>query len=173
VCGVNGHTYLNSCLAAETNVAIAHTGACTPEEVAASIPPGAPTERQERTSPTVRERVTNVFSRGTNEEEEVTVPPPATNDPEVATQSSRPAWVDTVISLIEATEPTHPPMYIEQCTREGFTYYLEANGTGDVVSTAYTTDGTIICYPNRDFSNSCPDEVIFRGNCARVYIDNR
>lgn len=163
VCGVNGHSYDNACIAAQSGIEIAREGLCSAEEIAANNPTIAPKNNAR----------TNVISTAksyiSNRGNEPTIPP-VNDDPAVAAQGKNPAWLASVIALIEGRGPTVPRTYINICSLGNTTVYLQTNGTNDLPSTLYNEQGEILCNPNRDFAGRCPSNGVPTG-CERVYTD--
>lgn len=167
VCGVNGHSYANRCIAVQAGISLAHEGMCTETEIDAASP-RLITRANSRTS--AIERATQIIS---NNQQSTSATPPPTLDPAVSTQGATPDWLSTVIALIEAENPTSPRMHVDACIYNSRVVYYETNGTEELPSTAYDTNGAIICNPNRDFAGFCPSFASKKSGCERVYTDNR
>lgn len=172
VCGVNGHSYINTCIAAQAGIAIAHEGMCTAEEIAANSPAlEQSTSKRSNVITRAKETISNKLP--SNDEQVNEDVPPPTPDPEVPTQGSNPEWLEMVIALIEAQPVREPRMYIDLCPRGSDDIaYFETNGTDAVASTLYNQNGAIICNPNRDFAGVCPNTVSYN-SCSRIYTDER
>lgn len=163
VCGVNGHTYTNSCIAAQAAVTVAREGRCTAEEIAANMPV-VDTTNDTRTS-IIQQANTYI----TNNTPVANTPAPV-NDPAVQRQGNNPAWLASVIALVEGRGPTTPRTYIDVCRQNNQIVYLQTNGTNALPSTLYTNTGSVLCNPNRDFAGRCPASGIV-SSCSRIYTD--
>lgn len=172
VCGVNGHSYENSCIAAQAGIEVAREGMCDEAAIDAVAP-------ERKTAVTTRQTaiqkasslVTRDTRTGNAADEPRELPPPIDTTPPETEQGTAPEWIATVIALIEASAPTTPRTYIDACSADGARVYLESNGTADIPSTLYDTDGDIICNPNRDFAGICPS--VPTNSCTRIYTDSR
>lgn len=164
VCGTNGHTYTNACIAAQSGVSIAREGRCSAEEIAASIPTAETTNTDTRTQ-TIS--TANTYISGNSNTPSLSSSNEGT---EAKDQQYNQAWLASVIALIEGRGPTTPRTYIDICRQGNNTVYLQTNGTNNLPSTLYTARGEILCNPNRDFAGRCPGTGAPTG-CSRVYTD--
>jgi hypothetical protein len=163
VCGVNGHTYTNACIAAQAGIKVAREGRCTAEEIAANMPV-VDTTNDTRTS--IVQQASTYIS---NNLSTPNTPAPI-NDPEVQQQGNNPAWLASVIALIEGRGPTTPRTYIDVCRQNNQIVYLQTNGTNALPSTLYNSSGEVLCNPNRDFAGRCPASGIV-SSCSRIFTD--
>lgn len=170
VCGTNGHSYENKCIATQVGIEIASVGMCDEAIIEANA-------KARKTSETNRanviERAKALVSKKSNGSGAGDVPPPV-DDPEIdAALEEAPEWLGTVIALIEADTPTSPRTYVDACVHNGKVVYHETNGTDNIPSTLYNANGAIKCNPNRDFGGLCPNFDPAKSGCERVYTDER
>ncbi len=148
VCGADGHNYSNHCVAAQQNVKILHEGLCTESEQANPLTTQSPTAAIPNTS--------NNGSVVPQNEQQTKEPAP---------------WLSTLFDLIQSQQPLNPRTFVERCNYAGETYYHYVEGCKNCFSILYNYDSTIACFPNNDINISCPGN--FKGNCTRIWRDNR
>lgn len=147
VCGIDGKTYTNRCLAEQAAMLVDYEGACTVID----------TEQKLEDAEAVEVRVTEertTFTRDTNP------PPSASRSTFRSTRSSNtgplvseedlvePVWRGNVMSL--------GGLRMEQCYLSRRTYYY----VDTQIDVLYDSDGEVVCYPEADINGNCPDDFI-------------
>lgn len=87
--------------------------------------------------------------------------------------AEEPDWLDIVKNFILSQPAESPRAHLDRCYYSGSVVYLKASGCAGCYDSLYDRDGKIICYPNHDFSDSCPSFSTATANCARVWTDSR
>jgi len=158
VCGTDGKTYTNGCIAEFLGVQIAEHNAC--EGNSETGPNTA------NTSPIVdvsvlpeRNSRTGSGSSRTDSNDRRT-PTPGTTE-----SANTNAWVEIPLSLLQSTANTNAR--IDRCTQNGQTTFF----VHDDFPTLYNTKGEVICYPEHDINNACPSYITsgtYTNSCTRV-----
>jgi hypothetical protein len=190
VCGDDGYTYANICVAEANQVQVLSMGTCeiVLDPNIRKTSPIDPTT-QERTNGLkkfVRNEVLLEEDRQTTKqttdqttqtqpepvaddsESEVfpTNPPAPTEQPtplaEPINRSELPDWLETLISLNDTTSQAGKKTFIERCTFSDTTvfYQGEQSTDGSTFSTLYNAQGDTLCYPSNDFAGTCPSYFI-------------
>lgn len=146
VCGTDGFTYTNTCIAEAQKVTIFHDGAC--KDVAELLEADDPTEPQTDTKKTNSTKNTN------NTKNENT---------SIVSESGSTEWLET-IKQFASKESSTTPVRIEKCTLQGKNVYKK---TGDV-EILYNTAGTLLCFPNKDPNGVCPAQLSTAA-CATIW----
>lgn len=150
VCGIDGQTYINACIAQVSGITVASQGACaTPVTLQ---PDDRVTERRQTSirnyTRQAQERFTSSRSNtsGTNEE-----PPelPQTNEP-------YPSWVE--VSATFLLQSGDPNARIEQCSVANETYYYQRS-CPTCFSVLFDDEGDVACFPNNDITGECPEQI--------------
>jgi len=152
VCGTDGLTYANECIAKVNNVELNHPGICleTQQDVTKTTKVEGGTTAKKTNSKTTTE---------TTESEIINL-----------------EWLDLVISLIKNEPKKNPVAYIDKCVYGDEVIFYQSDGCSDCYSILYNEAGASICYPSNDLNASCPDyfNVSDRSrNCTRFWTDAR
>ena len=150
VCGVDGRTYTNACIAAQQRVALASSdGPCIARETDAT-----PLARLQETQTKGNNRSfsgntgSSIDSKSVNTGENgIPSAPPQVDE--------YPPWIDISISLLNEDNSTKMAT-IEECQYDNRTYFLHLERCPDCFSILQTREGSIVCYPHNDISGSCP-----------------
>lgn len=156
VCGANGVTYTNTCLAQVQGIIISHTGACSQAEQQKNEPQKNPTADSVNSS--ANSQTKNTISTDGNT---------STNDL---------GWLTVTKDFALSAPKSNPPAFIEKCSYSGNTSYYFSPGCDSCITTLYNKTGNIICYPSNDLDNTCPTYFTgaYRSNyCTKVWKDNR
>jgi putative hemolysin len=127
VCGEDGNTYINQCIANLQQIRILHSGACTAEETA-NASQQQTTIQQPQGTPSIED-----IQKGTYTQEST-------------------LWVNTLANLLSQKEGSR----IEKCTFGDDALYYQQEGCPDCFSTLYNSGGDIICFPHNDLAGTCP-----------------
>ncbi len=141
VCGEDGRTYVNDCVAELQGVNVTEEGACasyvTLEGVADETDASGRKVRTVRPTPsrTVRDSSSGSTSSRTRD-----VP------------ASSPDWLDVLVALMKG-DASLTTASVDSCKVGSRTYYVQR---GDF-SVLYDTRGQAMCYPGRDVYDTCPE----------------
>lgn len=151
VCGTDGFTYVNRCIAKLQQINVAHDGQCGASEQ--HISEDASTPNNSSNKPT------------TGSSQETNLPPTSA----AIAPSGNPVWIDILIDLSNQ-EFTKPYTTIESCTYSGEKLYLKTGSCPECFSILYNKNGQAMCYPGHDIHNACPDyfKLGTRGNACKV-----
>ncbi|KKQ27059.1 MAG: Serine proteinase inhibitor [Candidatus Magasanikbacteria bacterium GW2011_GWC2_37_14] len=136
VCGVNGMTFTNDCVAKTQEIKIAYSGEC------------------------------QAVSK-----EKVTITPSKTT---VQPNNKIPDWLNLTISLLKNEARQTPPAYVAKCGFGDKIVYFESSGCPDCTTILYSSAGSVLCYPDNDYNNSCPSYFSKKSistNCIKVWTD--
>lgn len=133
ICGTDGFSYVNKCIAKLQQIGVAYDGQCKAEII-------PPTESSSANNPT------NTATKPTAPK----TPPSATITP-----SGEPAWINTLKGLA-SKEYTKTFNTIESCTANGEKVYLKSGSCPECFSILYNQNGNVMCYPDNDLQNKCP-----------------
>ena len=152
VCGANGTTYTNSCLAQVQGIIIAYTGVCAPAKQ-----DGAAAGNQ------------NSAVASNNKTEKT---------PDIENQNAKDptGWLGIIKDFALSAPKSNPPAFIEKCSYSGNTSYFFSPGCDGCATTLYNQNGNIICYPSNDLDNTCSSYFTgaYRANyCIRAWKDDR
>lgn len=90
---------------------------------------------------------------------------------------SRPAWLQTLITQIEAEPVTNPPSAIYRYQYKGATVYFRPSRCCDIRSEVYDEAGAVICHPDGgitgDGDRRCTDFFATRAGERLVWQDSR
>ena len=130
VCGKDGITYMNSCIAGLQQIAIQHQGVCSIEEQQAS----SGSDSTNKTGGTTGGSTQTTGS----------------------SKSDIPSWWGYIPSIIGYSGRQTATKEI--CTYEGnaIVYFVEDN-CPECFSTLYNKSGSVLCHPSNDIANSCPN----------------
>lgn len=154
VCGANGKTYANECIAQQEEVDVVNQGPCGGPQATVELPDepekvGVESSKSPSTGSSRTTRTVNVRSSQTKA---VSVP------------DNHPMWIDTLIGLLK-TDLT-PGTAVEYCKVGTKSMYLQ---TGSL-STLYKENGLVSCYPSKDDKELCPDEFwSSRSSCSVIW----
>lgn len=140
VCGVDGRTYTNACIATQQLVAVEHSGTCS-SAIEPSEPPTVPEPERPGTGNTTQ-----------NNDAISSTPPPA---PPIYTDKGIPDWIAVPFSLIE-DNPSIESAYAARCPSNGQNYYLIVENCDTCFSTLYNEQGDLVCNPTNDLNGTCP-----------------
>lgn len=148
VCGVDGNTYLNSCIAQLQGIRVSHDGAC-------ALPPG------DVVAVTVEEEQ-KIAKLNTSIKQSKTQPQVDDN--------GIPSWLNIVMGITGQTSGVSAQL--ERCSVESKTTYYFVEDCPNCFSTLYKPSGEVICHPHNDMNNACPDtfDINKRGTyCSEVW----
>jgi hypothetical protein len=155
VCGADGKTYTNECVAIQYRVSVAHNGACGD--------PQPKTEDQKSDSQAAAKDAPQKVSVIPQQEKGSSVQPtdtsaaPPAQQPREPLPPSVPEWVHTAISLLEDGD-SNIPAHIEQCSGLGGTYYYQFEDCPSCLNVLYSSAGDVVCYPAHDEEDACPND---------------
>ncbi len=128
ICGADGYTYTNSCIALLQHVAILHDGACT-----SKIIPQSTSGSSSGNHKTIPKTITKITK----------------------TQTGIPLWVNIAEGLSKSTNGNVLTV-MDACSISSKQLYYQYQKCPTCFGILYTKVGTVVCYPNNDISNSCP-----------------
>jgi putative hemolysin len=147
VCGADGISYTNICLAQIQGVKIIHKGVC----INAEAPVGS-----------------SVVSNNAGGSA------PAVQSTGSASNVNE--WLPVVKEFILSMPKSTPAAFIEECSITGVKYYYRSDGCADCFSTVYDRNGETYCFPSNDIDNSCPMKFTKPNRvkyCERIWQDPR
>ncbi len=147
VCGEDGITYTNDCVAKMQGIKITKTGVCAPVPPVVTQPSLPLPEKNNNISPINSNIPTNI--------------------------EQNPDWLELIKKFVTSQTAKSPRTRINRCSYNGQTAYLQLDTCTSCYSTLYNSLGRVICYPDHDFSNSCPNFSLNTANCTRIWTDNR
>ncbi|OGH68520.1 MAG: hypothetical protein A3J66_00350 [Candidatus Magasanikbacteria bacterium RIFCSPHIGHO2_02_FULL_47_14] len=150
VCGSDGRTYVNKCVAEQQRITVVKEGSCPSSDVATDLP----VNTSLGTSQPVPPSVTNPSS--------ITSP-----TPQPIPSGQIPKWLEVPIALLEENANAVRP-FIQECSIGGQRYYFQAEDCEQCLSVLYTADGQVACYPSHDITNQCPTQVVNR-SCKTIW----
>jgi len=136
VCGANGMTFTNACVAKTQEIKVAYTGEC-----------------QEK----IADKVTTAPSK--------TITQPNNKIPD---------WLTLTISLLKNEARQTPPAYVAKCGFGDKIVYFESSGCPNCATILYSSTGSVLCYPDNDYNNSCPSYFSKKSvstNCVKIWND--
>lgn len=170
VCGVNGRTYSNECIANQQGVAIQYEGTCDPRIEPTNPPtvydpdPNKKVTTQETqsansgggtaSSPSNPGNTSAGGNAITYQAEQPRTPQVVNQEP-IYVDDGIPDWLAVPFSLVDGNQSV-TKAWIEACPINGGTYYLQVENCETCFSTLYTEDGSLICNPSNDISGTCP-----------------
>ncbi len=135
VCGRDGRTYTNGCIAELSGQPSFSPGSC-PDNGTTDIAIGG---------------VIPSDSTDVNENNQASTSNPAnTSSQESPTQNNSGNVVSTIKSSLS------PDSQISQCPINNTNYYLVRTSCPECVSLLYSANGSLLCYPDHDISGKCP-----------------
>lgn len=146
VCGVDGISYTNICLAQIQGIKILHKGVCINVETSVNSP---------TVSDVADEPIGYVQGAQTSN----------LND-----------WLPAVKDFVLSMPKSSPPAFIEECSISGTKYYYHSDGCIDCFVVVYDKNGETYCFPNNDIDNSCPVKFTKQNRikyCERIWQDPR
>ncbi|MFH1287022.1 MAG: Kazal-type serine protease inhibitor [Candidatus Magasanikbacteria bacterium] len=153
VCGADGHTYINVCIANIQKIEIIHDGACSPEETEQLLAVGTQ-------APIVKEGFPTTISSGE---------PRSSGAGSAAgtVTTANTLWLNTLANLLSQTENTS----IEKCAFGEKIHYYQEEGCPNCFSTLYNDSGAVICFPHNNLDNSCPNyfNKDYRSACTQIW----
>ncbi len=148
VCGSDGRTYVNKCVAEQQRVTVVQEESCPPSE---TVPEPSPT----LSDPSVPKIPLTGQLQAT----------PPTTQP--APSGSIPKWLEVPIALLEENNNAVRP-YVQECSIAGQRYYFQGEDCDQCLSVLYTADGQVSCYPSHDITDQCPSQIGGR-NCTTIW----
>ncbi len=148
VCGEDGVTYVNSCIAALQKATITHPGICTEKEIARAAPP-LPAGSSPVTTPATGS-------------DAVSGPTPPTGTP---------VWTTYLFSIASNQTTGSGIPKKEACTYDGTRVFYMVESCPDCFSILYNNEGKVLCYPHNDIQNECPsffDKDKRSANCKKI-----
>ncbi len=170
VCGDNGKNYVNECVAAVQGIPVKHEGLCLQQEVAVAPTPVA-TVPTPSITPATPSSAANPppASTGVTAAPKPTVPPSLPPDTPAAS-----AWLSLVMDLLSGEPAATPRAQIEKCVYQNtLVYYTDS---GALPGMLYSSDGSLICYPDNNLNNLCPSFFKVKNrstNCSVIWKDKR
>ncbi len=155
VCGQDGFSYINACVARREKVEIKKEGQC-------DGPP--PTVDTEQNSDGITERVSPRESASLSD----------TDIRSTISAIGVPAWVDVLVDIV-SYESTKEHTNVEACQYGTEQYYLKASTCPTCFSVLYNDVGETVCYPDNDLQDKCPaefDKQNRSGSCSVLWRGN-
>lgn len=151
ICGADGNTYINSCIAALQKIEIAHAGACTEAEQQSALG---------QTKQDTAAGLSPSPSSGSSGAPSGPIGPPPT---------SVPPWAQILFGISGAKTLGAAPLVFEYCvnSKNDNVYYYAEENCSNCFSTLYTQAGTVVCHPHQNIKNDCPD--FFNKNSRKSY----
>ncbi len=168
ICGTNGRTYSNECIAAQQQVTVAHIGTCSIGQEPTN-PPIVPEPSRPGSQTGSSQQQSNNESQNNSNTPPPTVPDYSAPEP-IYTEQGIPDWVAVPFSLLK-DNPSVQSASVARCRVAGNTYYLQIENCPNCFSTLYRADGTLMCNPSNDLNNSCPagfDEDSSPSSCTVI-----
>lgn len=153
VCGKDGVTYVNSCIAALQNATISHSGVCTEEEI--KLAAGAATGANG--SGSSGGGSTNTGS--------------STNEAAKAPPTGTPLWTTYLTSIVGSHKNGPGAPVQKECTFGSTRVFYLVENCPNCFSTLYSNEGRVLCHPHNDIKNECPsyfNKDNHAGNCKNV-----
>jgi hypothetical protein len=168
VCGGDGYTYVNACIARLQKVQIIHEGQC--DGVAVE---GSTGEERSTSNEGVLNAKKSSASVSLNSSSKSTVSGNSVESSSNIPQQNIMAWVNILISQADH-ESIKQFTTIEQCIYDEKIVYAKISSCEKCLNVLYNEGGDVICYPGRKLRSSCPSyfdidnsggacEVIWRG----------
>lgn len=160
VCGTNGRTYTNECVADLAGVDIIHDGACDAPQP--TITAGdEPTGEIKQEGGTIKQAAQNTTNRVVNTVERVTTPVTE----RIQDGTAEPDWVDGLITMLTEDESVEETS-LARCRYNQKNYYYQ---TGDF-AVLYQSSGRVSCYPQNDINGLCPEWFTKgEGQCSDIW----
>lgn len=155
VCGDDGYSYANRCIATLQNVTILHEGKCDPSN--RPQPSDDTTTDPETPDPVPLPPSNN--TPGNND----TTQPPATNP------NGDPLWLDVLTDLARQ-EANSQHTTIESCSINGKQMYLKAGNCPTCFSILYNKKGNVSCFPDNDLRGNCPGNFSLANKASQCRI---
>lgn len=167
VCGVNGRTYSNECIAEQQAVPVQYEGTCDPSIEPTSPPtvydpnPFKEVDVQETQSANSGANGTSLSNDGNSSQGTIPqqsapqAPAQQVDQAPIYTDEGIPDWLAVPFSLIDGNQSV-TEAWVERCRVAGATYYLQVENCEDCFSTLYDESGTLMCNPSHDLNGSCP-----------------
>lgn len=152
ICGKDGITYVNSCIAGLQRVAVSHPGVCTEAEQQAAAEATAQSSGNTSSSGS-----TNNTSQGTIG----TTAPTNVNT----------AWLKHLSAIAAGSNTGSKGPTKEECVYGTNKVYYMVESCPNCFSTLYNTTGDVICHPHNDIANECPsyfNKDSRSANCKRL-----
>ena len=145
VCGTDGNTYVNVCIASLQQVPVLHNGAC-------AVPPPK--------KPTI---ATNEIGSNSVSSQQTIL------NEQTIQNNNIPSWIQTIKSLSEKSGSIYKTI-VESCQFGDQTVYYQYESCPTCFDTLYNGDGDVICFPKHDLGNRCPSyfQVNNRPSCKKI-----
>ncbi len=165
VCGDDGYTYVNKCIAKLQQTEVLYEGKCNGEDVKENEEAQKTLDDEKKDNTPESKPSANT---GTSPKKNNTNVTPS-KEP-ITTQDQ--SWIDVLIDLSEH-ESTKKFTTIEECTISGEKTYLKASECPTCFSVLYDTAGSVMCYPGNDLRDRCPVDLNInrRASSCRVIWD--
>jgi len=157
VCGKNGATYANTCIAEVQNVIVLHEGPCLSDETGATVIP----EERLAYEAKVAKKQASAKKRTS---------PTASKTYSVPTDTER-DWFSTLLDIAEVEQEIYPKTFVEECKMGSLFYYFKSTGDTQPFSVLYDNEGKVVCFPNNDINEFCPKgfTITNRVGCTKVW----
>jgi len=164
VCGTDGFTYTNACIAGLQHVPILHEDACTPEE----------TERLTAQALAAAQGGPPAAGNSAEQSTATSRPPGARRiAPAAAVHVTLTGWIDTLIALLPERGTAGNAALIEECRIGSNTYVYMQEKCPNCFSTLYNHEGVVQCFPHNDIKENCPLDFIVdqRRSCSTIWTN--
>jgi len=157
VCGEDGNTYVNECIALLQKVSIKKEGVCGPEDKAVLVKDVETVKKQLAASGETGGTSGGNGSGGGNSGSNGSGSSGSAGGPGngLGGGVSPDRWVPFLVTTM-ASPNTLGGARIEKCTLGSRTVYYQQDSCPECFSTLYDRGGNVLCYPHNDITNKCP-----------------
>ncbi|MFH0857643.1 MAG: Kazal-type serine protease inhibitor [Candidatus Magasanikbacteria bacterium] len=157
VCGKNGATYANTCIAEVQNITILHEGPCLSNESGATV---IPEERLAYEAKMAKKQASASKRTSPTASKKYTIPTDTERD-----------WFSVLLDIAENEQEIYPKTFVEECKIGGLFYYYKTTGDTQPFSVLYDNEGKVVCFPNNDINEFCPKgfTITNRVGCTKVW----
>jgi putative hemolysin len=159
VCGVDGNTYTNGCVAQFLEIKIAHVGNCSPGN--APLNDATPNDTSVKDISRIEETKISLSQMDVR-------PPAVGTSSETNEQKPDNEWTEIPTSLLQSTGSN---VTVRRCGGGSSLTFLAEETSRDHFTTLYTKQGQVLCYPDNDIQNECPSfvkQTNYKNSCPIV-----